>query len=229
MRKLPSFSQWKQIFKVLKKKEKITLSIFLVLALSSLIVLVTSLYSNYTKVAPAFGGKYIEGVVGQPRFINPIYGETNDVDRALIDLTFSGLMMYDNKGNLVPDLAESYIASNDGKNYEFTLKNNIFWHDGQPLTVDDVIFTIKTIQNSDYKSPLRANWIDVDAQKLSDNSFRLVLRSPYNSFLENCTLKIIPKHIWQNISPENFTLSSYNLQPIGSGPFQFVSLDQTNS
>lgn len=229
VKKFPSFSQWKQIFKVLKKKERITLSVFSIIAISSFIVLATSLYLNYTKVVPAFGGKYIEGVVGQPRFINPVYGETNDVDRALIDLTFSGLMMYDNKGNLVPDLAEAYNISNNGKIYEFTLKNNIFWHDGKPLTVDDVIFTIKTIQNSDYKSPLRANWIDVDAEKLSDNSLRLVLRSPYNSFLENCTLKIIPKHIWQNISPENFTLSSYNLQPIGSGPFQFVSIEQTNS
>ncbi len=229
VKKLPSFSQWKQIFKVLKKKEKITLSIFLILALLSFIFLITSFYLNYTKAVPTLGGKYIEGIVGQPRFINPVYGETNDVDRALIDLTFSGLMTYDNKGELVPDLAETYTISNDGKNYDFTLKDNIFWHDGKPLTTDDIIFTIRTIQNSDYKSPLRANWIDVDVQKISDKSLRLILRNPYNSFLENCTLKIIPKHIWQDISPENFALSSYNLQPIGSGPFKFVSLNQTNS
>jgi len=229
MRKFPSFSQWKQIFKVLKKREKITLSVFLILAFFSATFLAVSFYLGYTKTAPAFGGKYIEGIVGQPRFINPIYGETNDVDKTLISLTFSGLMTYDNNGKLIPDLAENYVISNDGKNYEFTLKDNIFWHDGKPLTVDDIIFTIKIVQNSDYKSPLRANWIDVDAQKLSDKSLRLALRSSYNSFLENCTLKIIPKHIWQDISPENFTLSLYNLQPIGSGPFKFVNLEQTGS
>ncbi|MFI5206180.1 MAG: ABC transporter substrate-binding protein, partial [Candidatus Paceibacterales bacterium] len=92
-----------------------------------------------------------------------------------------------------------------------------------------ILFTIKTIQNSDYKSPLRANWIDVDAEKISDKSLSFTLKQPYNSFLENCTLKIIPQHIWENISPENFILSSYNLQPVGSGPFTFADLKQTNT
>lgn len=178
---------------------------------------------------PAFGGTYIEGIVGQPRFINPVYGETNDIDRSLIDLTFSGLMTYDNKTNLVKDLASDYKVSDDGKTYDFTLKNNIFWHDGYPLTSDDIIFTIKTIQNSDYKSPLRANWIDVDVKKNSDTSLTFTLKAPYSSFLENCTLKIIPKHIWQNISPENFIFSSYNLQPVGSGPFRFTNVSETGA
>ncbi len=227
--KFPSFSQWKQIFKVLKKKEKITLLIFSVLALGSLFFLISSFYVGHTKVVPALGGTYVEGVVGQPRFINPIYGETNDIDRTLIDLVFSGLMTYDKDGKLVTDLADSYNVLNDGKTYEFTLKDDIFWHDGKPLTADDIIFTIKTIQNSDYKSPLRANWIDVDPQKISDKTIRFNLKAPYNSFLENCTLKILPQHIWEPVLPENFTLSSYNLQPVGSGPFAFSDISQTNA
>ena len=227
--KFPKLSQWKQIFKVLKRNEKITLLIFFVLAVASLIFLTTNFYISNTKVVPAFGGTYIEGVVGQPRFINPIYGETNDIDRTLIDLVFSGLMTYDKNGKIVKDLADNYKISDDGKTYTFTLKDNIFWHDGRPLTADDVIFTIKTIQNSDYKSPLRANWIDINVEKISDKSFNFKLKQPYNSFLENSTVKIIPQHIWENISPENFTLSSYNLQPIGSGPFKFINLKQTNT
>ncbi|MBX4200696.1 peptidoglycan-binding protein [Candidatus Parcubacteria bacterium] len=229
MIQFPRFTQWKQIFKVLKRSEQIILLTFLALSISSLCFLAASLYFSNTKSVPSFGGTYKEGIVGQPRFINPIYGETNDVDRSLIDLVFSGLMTYDKDGNIVKDLAKSYIISGDGKTYTFTLNDNILWHDGHKLTADDVIFTIKTIQNSDYKSPLRANWIDVDTEKISDNSLRLVLKQPYNSFLENCTLKIIPAHIWQNILPENFTLSAYNLQPIGSGPFSFSNLVQTKT
>ncbi len=225
----PRFTQWKQIFKVLKRSEQIILLTFLVLSISSLCFLVTNLYLGATKSVPSFGGTYKEGVVGQPRFINPIYGETNDVDRSLIDLVFSGLMTYDKDGNIVKDLAKDYTVSGDGKVYTFTLHDNILWHDGQRLTADDVIFTIRTIQNSDYKSPLRANWIDVVAQKVSDTSLSLTLKQPYNSFLENCTLKIIPAHIWQNILPENFTLSAYNLQPIGSGPFAFSNLVQAKT
>jgi len=228
-KKFPSFSQWKQIFKTLKKTEKRIFITFIFLALGSLIYLASILYINTTKVVPAFGGDYTEGVVGQPRFINPIYGETNDVDRMLIGLIYSGIMTYDKDGKIVNDLVESYQISEDGRVYTFQLKENLYWQDGMPLTIDDIIYTIKVIQNSDYKSPLRANWLDVGIEKISDKTFELSLQSPYNSFLENCTLKIIPKHIWQNILPENFTLSSYNLQPIGSGPYMFSNLSQSSN
>ena len=225
----PSFSQWKQIFKVLKKSEKIALTIFSTLAIISLVFLVTHFYVSNTHVVPALGGTYKEGIVGQPRFINPVYGETNDVDRTLINLVFSGLMTYDKDGGIVKDLAENYTILDDGKTYNFQLKDNVFWHDGKPVTSDDVLFTIKTIQNSDYKSPLRANWIDVDVEKISDKSLKFKLKVPYNSFLENVTVKILPKHIWASISPESFILSSYNLQPIGSGPYKFSDINQLKS
>jgi len=218
-KKWPKFSQWKQIFKILKKTERTIFIILIFLAFGSLAYLAVSLYINTTKVAPAFGGTYTEGLVGQPRFINPIYGETNDVDRTLIGLIYSGIMTYDKDGKIVNDLVEGYQISEDGRVYTFQLKDNLYWQDGISLTIDDIVYTIKTIQSSDYKSPLRANWLDIDIEKISDKTFTLSLQNPYNSFLENCTLKIIPEHIWENILPENFTLSSYNLQPIGSGPY----------
>jgi ABC-type transport system substrate-binding protein len=180
-------------------------------------------------VAPGYGGTYTEGVVGQPRFINPVYGETNDIDRTLIDLVYSGLMTYDKSNKIVNDLVKSYQISDNGKIYTFQLKDNLKWQDGVALTVDDVIYTIKTIQNSDYKSPLRANWLNVDVEKVSNNSFTLSLNAPYNSFLENCTVKIIPQHIWKNVLAENFSLSSFNLQPIGSGPYTLNNLKQNNT
>jgi peptide/nickel transport system substrate-binding protein len=174
-KKFPSFSQWKQIFKVLRGFER---KIFIFLALLFLIsgaYLLISLYAKNTKPAPAFGGDYIEGIVCQPGFINPIYGETNDIDRALIDLIYSGIMTYDKDGQLVNDLIENYQISENGKIYTFWLKDNLFWHDGIPLTTDDVIYTIKVIQNSDYKSPLRANWLDISAEKIDDKSFTFSL------------------------------------------------------
>lgn len=229
IKKLPSFSQWKQLFKVLKRKEKISFLILSGLALSSLIYLSFNLYLNSTRVVPASGSSFAEGVVGQPRFINPIYGETNDVDRTLIDLIYSGLVAYDKDGKIINDLAENYNILNGGKTYEFILKNNLFWQDGKPLTSDDIIFTIKTIQNSDYKSPLRAGWIDVETEKTSDRSLKFHLKNPYNSFLENSAVKIIPKHVWAEIPAESFALSYYNLQPIGAGPYVIDGLERTNA
>ncbi len=228
-KKFPSFSQWKQIFKVLKKGEQRALLALAILSACSLLFLAANYYVNNTKAVPAYGGTYTEGIVGQPRFINPVYGETNDVDRTLIGLIYSGLMTYDKDGKIVNDLAESYTVSDDGKTYSFQLKDNIFWQDGKPFTADDIIFTIKTIQNSDYKSPLRANWLGVEVKKTSDKSLSFILKTPYNSFLENCAVKIIPSHIWKNVLAENFALSSYNLQPIGSGPYSFSSIEQSDA
>jgi len=229
MEKFPKFSQWKQLFKVLKGAERIFFLIFVSLFLLSAIYLAVNLYINNTKLSPAYSGTYIEGVVGQPRFINPIYGETNDVDRTLIDLVYSGLMTYDKDGKIVNDLVKSYQISDDGKTYAFQLKDNLYWQDGAPLTADDIIYTIKTIQNSDYKSPLRANWLGIGIEKISDSSFTFSLSAPYNSFLENCAVKIIPQHIWKNVLPENFALSAYNLQPIGSGFYTLSDIQENNN
>jgi len=229
MAKFPKVSQWKQIFKILKSTEKRLFLGLLVLAISSALFLVITFYLDNTKVDPAYGGSYAEGIVGQPRFINPIYGETNDIDRALISLVYSGLMTYDQDGKIINDLVKSYQISDNGKVYTFQLKDELFWQDGVPLTVDDIIFTIKTIQDSDFKSPLRANWLNVAVQKISNKSFALALGTPYNSFLENCTIKIIPQHIWKNILAENFALSPYNLQPVGSGPYTLSKLQENSN
>ena len=227
--KFPSFSQWKQFFKILGRTERKFFFVLVVLTILSATYLAIVFYINNTKIIPTYSGTYTEGVVGQPRFINPIYGETNDIDRTLIGLVYSGLMTYDKNGKIVNDLIKSYQLSDDGRVYTFQLKNNLSWQDGMPLTVDDVIYTIKTIQNSDYKSPLRANWLNVDAKKISDESFTLSLVAPYSSFLESCTIKIIPQHIWKNVLPESFALSSYNLQPIGSGLYTLSDIQQTNN
>ncbi len=228
MEKFPKFSQWKQLFKVLKRKEKIIFLVFVALTVLSATYLSINLYIGNTKLIPSYAGEYIEGVVGQPRFINPIYGETNDIDRTLIGLIYSGLMTYDKDGKIVNDLVKNYQISNNGKTYTFELKDNLYWQDGIKLTAEDVIYTIKTIQNSDYKSPLRANWLNVEVEKISDKAFSFSINSPYNSFLANCTIKIIPSHIWKDVLAENFALSPYNLKPTGSGPYTLSNIQENN-
>ena len=138
-------------------------------------------------------------------------------------------MKYNENMEIVPDLAEKYDVSADGKTYIFYLKNNIFWQDKTPITVDDIVFTIQTIQNPDYKSPIRANWVGVNVEKLNDTAVKFSIKQPYNSFLENCALKILPSHIWKEISPQNFALSIYNLKPVGSGSYKIKDLNQEKS
>ncbi|MBI2041515.1 MAG: hypothetical protein HYT20_00665, partial [Candidatus Nealsonbacteria bacterium] len=227
--RLPSKKQWAQIFKVLTKKEKTAFFAFLGIFLASLASLLVVFYTNGTEIKPGIGGKYTEGMVGSPRFINPLYAQGSDVDRSLVEVIFSGLMKYDGSGNIVPDLAKNLDVKEDGKVYEVYLKENLLWHDGKPLTADDAIFTLKTIQNSDYKSPLRGNYLGVEIEKIDENGIRFKLKFPYAGFLERLTFKILPKHIWENISPQNFLLTNYNLRPIGSGPYKFRDLKQDSS
>jgi len=222
--KWPTFKQWKQFFKILNKGERILFFLFLILVVITFSFLTITFYFENTEVRPASGGIYIEGLVGFPRFINPIYAQARDVDRDLVELIFSGLMRYDSKGQIIEDLVKNFEIREEGKIFEIYLKENLSWHDGKKLTAEDVIFTIKTIQDSEFKSPLRAAWLGVETEKISDLAIRFKLKNPSANFLENLTLKILPKHIWEGISPENFPLSEYNLRPIGSGPYQLRDL-----
>jgi len=223
--KWPSKSQWGQFFKVLTKKEKVALSVFCILFLAAFSFLSVSFYLKNTEIQPSFGGVFKEGVIGHPRFINPIYA-SSDTDRNLTELIYSGLMKYDESSKIVPDLVKDYEIKGEGRIYEFYLREGAVWSDGEPLTSEDVIFTIKTIQNPDYKSPFRASWLEVEVEKISDLGVRFKLKNPYTPFLENLTLKIIPKHIWENIPPENFPLTIYNLRPVGSGPYKLKEFKQ---
>jgi len=222
----PTKAQWRQFLKILNKKEKIIFSIFLLGVIYSFSFLLVHFYLENTQIQPTRGGVYSEGLIGQPRFLNPIYAQARDVDRDLVELLFSGLLTYGPDGQLLPELAKEYYILEEGETYEFHLKEELFWEDGTPLTVEDVIFTIETIQNPDFKSPLRVNWLGVKVEKISEDTVRFKLKKSSSVFLENCTLKIIPKHIWGSISPENFPLTFYNLQPIGSGPYKLEELVQ---
>jgi len=222
----PSKSQWRQVFKILTKKEKVIVCVLLAFFVASALFLTLNFYFKNTEIKAAFGGSFTEGVVGSPRFINPIYGDISDTDRDLVQLIFSGLMKYSDSGEIIPDLVKEYKILEEGRVFEIYLKEDIFWQDGEKLTADDVVFTIETIQNPEYKSPLRAAWVGVDIEKISNLSLRLKLKDPSAIFLENLTVKILPRHIWQNIPPGSFPLSIYNLQPVGSGPYQLKNIRQ---
>jgi peptide/nickel transport system substrate-binding protein len=227
--RIPSFSQWKKLPEVLSRREKLAALFALSVLLVSFGTLVQGLYVRNTKEAPAFGGVLQEHIVGSPRFLNPVYADVNDADRDLVQFLFSGLLEYDEEGVLVPDLAKDYEVQEGGKVFEFNLKENVRWHDGYPFSADDVVFTVKTIQDPKYKSPIRANWVGVEVEKVSSLKVRFRLSQPYAAFPDRLTLKIIPAHIWENINPENFALSFYNLQPIGTGPYKLEKISQDKS
>jgi len=209
---------------LIKSEKRLFLLLFFVVILTGGGFLVR-VYFQLTKPVPDTGGSYTEGILKEPRAINPIY-ISNDADRDISRLIFSGLITYSAEGKIIFDLAQNYETKEDGKVYIVMLKENAFWHDGKPVTADDVIFTIKTIQNPFYKSPLKANWQGVTAEKVDQKTVRFTLHTPYALFIENLTTGIIPKHLWESITPEQAPLHELNLKPVGSGPYKFNSLNQ---
>ncbi len=217
----PTWPQWRQLPKVLTRKERFFIVALALGAVASGASWLGASYIERTEAVPDEGGSYTEAVVGEPEFINPLLAGVNDVDRDLIALVYSGLMKYDVHGNIVPDLAERYEISEDGKEYAFTLREDAQWHDGKPFGADDVIFTISAILNEDYGSPLRAGWQGITVEKVSDHAVKILLPKPYSQFIDRATVGILPKHVWENINPKNIHLADANQRPIGTGPYRF--------
>jgi len=213
----------------LDKKKKILVILCLILFLGGLISLIVNFYYHHSIVLPKKGGEIKIGLVGEPQSINPVITSANDSDRILIELLYNGLLKVDGKGGLKNDLADKIEISADGSSYLIFLKENIFWHDGVPLTADDVVFTIETIQDKNFQSPIRDIWQGVVVEELSSNAVRLTLKNNNQVFLQNLTLKILPKHIWENIDFKSFSRTDYNLKPIGTGPFVFENLEKSSN
>lgn len=203
--------------------EKILFVILFAVFSISALFLVKKTTEVFLVEIPASGGSLTEGMVGSVGMINPLLA-ISDADRDLTAIIYSGLLRALPDGTLVGDLAKEWSVSDDGLTYTFTLKDNIFFHDGKPVTVDDILFTIQKTQDPSLKSPKRANWEGVAVEKIDTNQIKFTLKQPYSSFLENATLGILPKHLWKNIDPEQFSFSQYNVAPIGSGPFKIDSV-----
>src|SRR3989338_2218277 len=215
--------------KVLSSKERYLVIIFLLIIIVSLISIPFTTFYHFTKATPDYGGSFSEGIVGEPHYINPLLSQGNDVDRDLVSLVYSSLMKYNKEGKLVPDLVKSYDISGDGLNYTIYLKENAKWHDGISITADDVVFTVQTAQNPDFASLQRINWQSVDVEAVNEYTVILKLKNKYAQFLNNLTLNILPRHIWENVKPVNFALSDFNLKPIGSGPYKFKKLKKDSN
>jgi peptide/nickel transport system substrate-binding protein len=228
-RKIPSGEQMKYLKKFLNPQE------FLIVKICALIIFFNVAYlgvvyiKSHLQSHPASGGTYTEGLVGAPQTINPLYAVNRDVDSDLSRLIYSSLFQYDDQGRLRNDLAESVTISADNKQYLIKIKPNVKWQNGGYLTADDIIFTLGLIQNPDYRSPLRVALAGVVANKVADDTLTFTLATPYSPFLDLLTFGILPKSLWENVSPKAAALSDLNLKPVGSGPFKFQSLTKNTA
>lgn len=218
--KFPTIRQLRYLPKVLNKKERHKISVLSLVIFTALLVFLFNGYFLATVSVPKSGGEYIEGLIGSPRFINPILAQT-DVDKDLSRLIFSGLLKYDKNRQLVADLAESYEISEDQLTYTFHLKKNVLWHDGEKFDADDVVFTVASIQDPEFNSPLSRSFIGITAEKVDESTVKFILKEPFAPFASLLTFGILPEHLWYVIPPANATLTELNRAPIGIGAWKF--------
>ncbi len=203
--------------------EKVFFYILCIVFVASGLKMLNNVNRLFIVDVPANGGYLLEGIIGSPRFINPVLA-VSDADHDLTALVYSGLLKVGPDNSLLPDLAKSYTVSDDAMTYTFTMKDTIYFHDGTKVTADDVLFTIQKIQDSAIKSPKRPAFYDVDVKKVGDNQIQFVLKKPYSPFIQNLTVGILPKHLWNSATSDQFPLSQYNIQPVGSGPYKINTM-----
>lgn len=203
------------------------LGIFLLFCLFSISVLIGihRIYKMILVEVPSYGGSVSEGILGSPRFINPLLSASqSDID--LTRLIYSGLMKEDAEGTLVPDIALSYGISDDGLTYTFNIRPEAKFGDGTPLTADDVLYTITLAQDETLKSSKKIEWEGVKVTKVDDLTIVFRLKQPFAQFLKSTTLGILPKHLWKDVAIENISLSDYNISPVGSGPYKINKISK---
>jgi len=226
-RRLVSFRHLKKTILSFSIAEKtLFFAAIVIFAFSFLSILINVNNENLTSI-PRQGGSLTEGIAGIPRFINPLLAQ-KDVDRDLTMLIYSGLLRLTEDGDLQNDLAETYEINEDGTIYTVTLKENLTFHDGMPLTSDDVIYTVALAQNGALKSAVQSTWNGVFIEKIDERTVSFTIPERYVPFAHNLTLGILPKHIWENVTIEDFLFSEFNTRPIGSGPYRISDIQESN-
>jgi len=205
------FSKLKRIFATFSKRERLAALVALVVLAVTGIARLASAIEENSSLIPIAGGTYVEGIIGQPTIVNPVLSG-NQPDQDIAALVFSPLS----------SLLASLDVDQTGRTYTMKLKEGLTWDDGVPLTSDDIVFTVHTIQDPGARSPLERSWQGIQAERESELQVRFTLPTPFSFFPQTIgRLAPIPRHIFGAIPIENLRLSSFTLEPVGNGPYRF--------
>lgn len=205
--------------------EKTVFYVFALLFIFSAVALLWRVNSAFLVEVPTRGGTLSEGIIGNPRFINPVLA-LSEADKSLSGLVYSGLVRVNAEGELENHLAEEVSISSDGRTYTARLREDARFHDGEPVTAADIAFTVEKITDPAVKSPLFGDWAGTSVEVIDERTVSFTLRDPYAPFINNLTLGILPRHLWETITTDEFAFSQFNTLPIGSGPYKIHDVER---
>ncbi len=181
-----------------------------------------------TSAPPIEARPYVEGALGAPGSVSPLTAHTQ-VDRDLSALVFSGLVRNGPAGTIVPDLAERWSVDAAGKTWTVDIREDALWHDGEPVTAEDVAFTIRTLQDADYAGPAARSWSEVTVTVVDDRRVMFTLATPLGGFLQALTQPLAPAHLLADVPVDALADDPFGSQPVGSGPFALVEMSATGA
>ncbi len=189
-------------------------------------------YTENSELIPTEGGQIVEGSVGffPPDYsLNPLFADGIAAD--ISNLVFAGLMRYDPDSGEIRDFLGTHTLSEDKKVYEFTLFDHIFWHDGEPVTTDDVLFTFRdVIQHPDFPNAfLKSAFADVTIEAIDEKTVRFTIPEKRKTFFTNFTLGLLPRHLLAGVPIADLSFDRFNQNPIGCGPYRFESAASDNN
>jgi len=185
---------------------------------------------NIARPTVSRGGTYTEALVGELQRLNPILDYYNSADRDVDRLIFSRLISYDENGLPQPELASDWGISFDVLSYNFDINPDAVWHDGIPVTSADIVFTVDLMRSDESVLPedIKSFWNNIEVIPLGDKSVQFRLPEAFAPFMDYLSFGILPQHLLQELSYQEIVNSSFNLEPIGSGPYQFERLITEN-
>jgi peptide/nickel transport system substrate-binding protein len=180
---------------------------------------------SYETTAGALGGTYAEAVMGPVDTLNPLFADT-PAEEAISQLVFSRILSYDKTGHLNYDLAQDVRVSEDKLTYTILLRPNVRWHDGRALTADDIVYTVKLLKDPLARTQMRG-WDGIEVTRKDDRTVEFHLKTAYAPFESALTFPIVPKHLIEGVSSDKVREHTFGSQPVGSGPFAFRLLQDT--
>lgn len=208
----------------------------LMLEWALLIVVITSLAltqafwyrQSYSVQAFEDGGSYIEATVGNVNSLNPLFATTNS-EKTLSKLMFATLSTIDYSGHVGLGLAASIIPDDTARTWSVTLKDDLKWSDGEPITISDVLFTIGIIKSSSVNTIYDANFTGVKVEQIDQKTLRFSLPTAYADFAAALNIPILPQHILGEVAPNQLLEHPFSTNPTTSGAFSFNAIQSVTA
>ncbi len=184
-----------------------------------------------------FGGTYRVPLMGNPSTLDPVYVQ-DQFGVAVVQQVFDGLVKFDPYLMILPALAETWQVMKKGKVYQFVLRKDALFHNGHPVTVEDVVFSISRLLRVKPPSAILPHLLKIKGaqnyrnhesdrieglEPVDDHVLRVRLKEPHTPFLTALGMyqaKIVPRAEVTQMGDK------FGQNPVGSGPFQFISWDE---